>query len=206
MVFHLDLRPLTPEYREVAILQHPQIPGPLSGVNPRTILGESWWRAERQAAYARNHYHCQACAGAADDDPYVQVLHAHECYDIEWEKATATYERTVALCWCCHNFIHSGRMAAMTVEGKTSRAKLEHVLRRGIKILDKEGLLPYWRTYSLAREFLHGDSPYEAIQEVRKVYEAIPISDLVRLPEGRWTLVIYENKYRRQPNGRIAQV
>lgn len=207
MAFRLDFSPLEAEFTDPTLLQHPFIPRPLSGVNPRTILGETWWKHERRAAYAKNNYQCHACGCDTSDDPFDDKLHAHECYEIVWNKASAKYIGTVALCYSCHNFIHCGRLSALVEEGKASEEKLFHVLVRGLKILESNGLKPYWRVYVLAREFLDRMLPYDAIGKARELYgDEIQAGDLIRLPDRKWTLEIAGVKYRRKSDGRISQV
>jgi hypothetical protein len=125
------------------LLTHPQIPGALAGVNPRTIMGQEWWDDMRKGAYEQNNWHCWACGGYSGDDLYEPWLEAHECYELDYQNRTMTFKEVVALCHSCHCFIHSGRMWAMHTEGRIPEEKLEHILDRGMKILEDAGLKPF---------------------------------------------------------------
>lgn len=117
------------------ILLHPNIPKPLHGLAPRTILGEEWWNEERQKAYAQNNYHCWACGVHKLDAKYHRWLEAHEYYEIDYPKGTMTFVETVALCHSCHNYIHCGRLQKLFDRGEISYEKFRDILRHGDNIL-----------------------------------------------------------------------
>lgn len=195
MTISVDFTSLRPRAMRPEILQHPMIPSAMARFNPRTILGKGWWDETRRKAYHYSKYHCLACAGAPDDDPYGHVLEAHECYDIDWEKATSTYTETVALCWSCHRFIHAGRLLAMLTEGARSREQVEHVLKRGLHLLSTAGLRPYWRTWVICRIVLDGVWEPDAVREANKL-GMVPLHDVIRAPSHMWKLVIDGKEYR----------
>ncbi len=201
MSFTLDLRPLEPIIKRVELLQHPQIPGPLGGVNPRSVLGDTWWDSVRQRAYRLNNYHCHACAGSPDDDPIYQTLDAHECYDINWIRATATYAETVALCRSCHSFIHAGRSAHVLPSDQ-----LRYVLKRGMDLLDRAHLHPYWRTYVIVQEVLYGKMSSTAVREARRMGLVIS-GDALGPPSSWWVMRVNGQDYRRNAvNGKVELV
>lgn len=191
-------------YERPEILQHPQIPAPIAGINPRTVLGTAWWDKTRREAYQRNNYHCMACAGSPDDDPYYSRLEAHECYDIDWRKATATYTETVALCWRCHNFIHAGRLRALADAGKITLAALHNTLTYGMSVLEKADLHPFWRTYVIARTILLGEMEAMTIKKARMIGIIDPYS-VITPPASYWRVVIQGQKYRRASDGSIEK-
>jgi len=122
------------------LLLHPNIPAPLHGLAPRTIMGSKWWEATREAAYRKAHYCCLACGVHKSKAKFRQWLEAHETYQIDWHKGRSEYIETVALCHCCHNYIHSGRLEALLEEGRISHAKFAAIHRHGDEILAKAGL------------------------------------------------------------------
>lgn len=124
------------------LLTHPNIPKPLHGMNPRSILGDDWWNEQRQIAYAKENYHCWACGVHKKDAAYHRWLEGHESYDINYKLGSVELKEIVALCHCCHNFIHSGRLWVMYQRGQMSRQKAEYIMKHGISILDKHNLKP----------------------------------------------------------------
>ena len=125
---------------EPVILTHPNIPKPLHGVNPRSILGDDWWNKVRQAAYKERDYHCFACGIHKSKAKYHQWLEAHEDYDIDYKTGIVKLKRIVALCHCCHNFIHSGRLEILLDKGEITQEKYDYIIQRGRKILKDAGL------------------------------------------------------------------
>ena len=74
------------------ILAHPNIPKPLHGISPRTIMGDDWWNKTRQEVYKKYDYHCIACGVAKEDAKKHQWLEAHEFWNINYETGICTVE------------------------------------------------------------------------------------------------------------------
>ena len=173
------------------ILTHENIPKPLHGRNPRTILGKKWWDIEREKAYAANDYHCLACGEKPGRDEKHR-LEAHEFYEIDHETAIVKYIEPVALCKNCHSFIHSGRMYSLYKKGQMSRDRILTILNRGFKLLKENKLSAYWNTKFLWL-ILNGYS--EAKAEVYLLdRDLIPISKYAN-KWSEWTLEMNGKKY-----------
>lgn len=114
-----------------SILLHPNIPKPLHGLNPRTILGDQWWNQKRQIAYKTKDYKCWACGMHKKDALYHKWLEAHECYEFHYCNGTAKMIEITALCHSCHNYIHCGRMTHLLRAGKMTMDKLNKILEHG---------------------------------------------------------------------------
>lgn len=130
------------------LLLHPNLPKPLHGINPRTIMGAAWWDKERKAAYARHDYHCMACGIYAPWDfnkerfEGEQKLHAHESYEINYEEKFAKLTEIVALCPLCHDYIHSGRTHAMYGKEVYDEFDCWHIFTHGDSVLIDAGYSP----------------------------------------------------------------
>src|SRR3990167_9396936 len=88
----------TPNFTNPAILLHPNIPKPMHGVNPRTIMGQEWWDEQRQRAYEENNFCCWACGVHKSQAAYHKWLEAHECYEIDYIAGRMYMRIIVALC------------------------------------------------------------------------------------------------------------
>lgn len=117
------------------ILLHPNIPKPLHGLAPRTIMGQEWWDVVRQEAYAKAGYCCDACGVPKSEALYHKWLECHELYEIDYPKGRMVFKELVALCHACHNYIHSGRMKILVRKGEMEDEKMEAILKRGNKII-----------------------------------------------------------------------
>lgn len=126
-----------------SILVQPNIPIPLHGVNPRSVLGKGWWDRVRQSAYVMYSYRCWACDVHKSRALFHTWLEAHEVYDYRWEKHLLVFKEIVALCHACHNFIHSGRLRAMYENDEISLAKYQVILAHGKRVLGQAGLRPF---------------------------------------------------------------
>jgi len=129
-----------PKFTRPELLLHPNIPKPLHGINPRTIIGEEWWDIQRHKAYKRNNYCCWACGVHKSRAKYHKWLEAHEYYIYDYVKGEAKLKFIVALCYSCHNFIHSGRLTAMQERCEISENKYKDIMTHGLKILKDAGL------------------------------------------------------------------
>jgi hypothetical protein len=92
------------------ILTHPNIPKPLHGLNPRSILGIEWWDKVRYEAQKRNNFKCFAC-GIDKYETKEKWLEGHEYWNIDYKTGKCEVVSIEPLCHKCHNFIHSGRLA-----------------------------------------------------------------------------------------------
>jgi len=118
-----------------SILLHPNIPKPMHGVNPRSILGQSWWDNERKEAEQRTRGHCLACGIHKSKARFRQWMEGHELYQINYTKGRMIYIKTVPLCHYCHNYIHSGRMFALLEQGKFNVSQYRAIINHGDRVL-----------------------------------------------------------------------
>lgn len=125
---------------DAGLLHQPQIPKPMHGVSPRTVLGQAWWNKERRAAYASTDFHCLACGVFKFNAKVKQHLEGHECYLIDYELGRMEYERTVPLCHLCHSYIHRGRLQMLVDSRKITHAKYQTVVHHGESVLTRAGL------------------------------------------------------------------
>lgn len=153
------------------LLTHPNIPKPLHGTAPRTILGDEWWNKQRQLAYAENDYHCQACGIHKSKDRFHNWLEAHEDYSINYSTGKVKLNKIVALCHTCHNFIHSGRLGALYRKGFEPQDKVEYILKRGFWVLKSNNLEPFWGTAFLYTEVFSNLDLLDRVEELKKKQE-----------------------------------
>lgn len=133
------------------LLLHPNIPKPLHGLNPRTIKGQAWWDVQRRQAYKEKDYHCWACGVHKSDALYHQWLEGHEYYEYDYVKGLAKLKYVVALCHCCHNFIHSGKTEKDFLSHRISFERFKTILQHGTDILFKNNLPMNIFAYSVIR-------------------------------------------------------
>lgn len=122
------------------LLLCPNIPKPMHGINPRTVLGTNWWNRERRAAYKSTAFHCEACGVHKSEAKLHRWLEGHEWYQIDYAKGRMKYVRTVPLCHYCHNFIHDGRLRRLLDEGLINHQKYAAILQHGEAVLRAAGL------------------------------------------------------------------
>jgi len=121
------------------ILTHPNIPKPLHGLNPRSLLGKEWWDKTRFDAQKRTNYTCAACGIHKSKAKKHQWLEGHEYWDIDYTTGICEVKSIEPLCHYCHNFIHSGRLSKILRIEKTETEVID-ILEHGFQILSKHKL------------------------------------------------------------------
>lgn len=177
--------PIRPE-----LLLAPNIPRPLHGLAPRTVLGDAWWNKTRKEAYKSTYYHCAACGVHKLKAKGHQWLEGHEVYETDYAAGTSTYIETVPLCHYCHSFIHDGRLQRLVEQGKLSAGKYRAVIEHGQTVLRKAGL-----------------SKQKVMEELGVLIVNLELSgDLPKWDD--WRLIIdgksYKPKYKTEEQWRIA--
>lgn len=131
------------------ILTHPNIPKPLHGLNPRTLLGKDWWDMTREAAQVRTGYKCACCGVPKHRARKHQWLEGHEYFDIDYQTGVCEVISIEPLCHYCHNFIHSGRLSVIIGKEKTKSEAID-ILEHGFNILNENNLECFPFTLDLA--------------------------------------------------------
>lgn len=119
------------------LLSAPNIPKPLHGLNPRTIMGKDAWDRTRQEVYKSTDYCCAACGVHKSEAKFYQRMEAHEIFDIDYSAGTATLVEIVPLCHFCHSFIHSGLLRVMARKKQVSAEHVRNVLRHGVSVMKR---------------------------------------------------------------------
>jgi hypothetical protein len=120
--------------RPELLLQLP-IPRPMHGVNPRTIMGSTWWNEQKKEISILQDNKCAACGRQHKDG-----LEAHECYDIDYNKCTMKFKEVVGLCFKCHSFVHPGYVKQLIRLGEMSLKEAAEIMHRGYRLLNKANL------------------------------------------------------------------
>ena len=126
----------------------PNVPKPLHGVNPRTIMGTKKWNEKRREAYAKNNYHCWACGSYhAYDEQHLRFhdtkMDAHEFYSVNYELKTIELIEIVSLCKTCHGYIHNGRLNGLFDKGEVDEQACWEIYTHGDSLLIDAGYPPY---------------------------------------------------------------
>jgi hypothetical protein len=127
------------------LLGQANIPKPLHGINPRSLMGRATWDKHRQVIIHNNPY-CHAC-GAENC-----IFELHEDYEIDYTKSIMTIRSYVPLCKLCHNFIHSGFLQVQLDQGAVSREYVIGVVERGIDICARNNVRIFKGTELLAQK------------------------------------------------------
>lgn len=177
------------------LLQH-NIPKPLHGVNPRSIMGNNWWNKERQLAYQSTDYHCIACGVHKNDALLHHWLEAHEIYTIDYEKGLVTFTRVVPLCPYCHKYIHNGLLYIHLVTNKISVDTFWDILKFGTNLLIEHNMTPNIFVLNLIKKlYLDCISMPIWASDIIKRY-TIPKQN-IRLPEwNTWRLSFNNTLYK----------
>lgn len=182
------------------LLTMPNIPHPLHGLAPRTILGKSEWDKLRKRCYYEANYTCQACG----KDLHSGVAHAHEVYDINYYAGTSTFRRAVCLCPTCHVLgVHSGRALTLFKKGDPiiNKSKLlngaENLFRNlhewNMNNPTKEPLRAY---YTFLDCLKHPDLKQEIREMIKKYDIKFYRENTKRMADwGRWKLYLNGKPY-----------
>ena len=101
-----DLRPL---------IAMPNVPKPLHGVAPRTVLGTTTWNKMRRECYEKANDTCEICGECPEDKRKRQ---AHEVYVVNYSTGESVFIGCVCLCQQCHlACIHNGRAITLYSKG-----------------------------------------------------------------------------------------
>ena len=133
---YLDVKTSWLDKTRPELLLHPNIPKPLHGVNPRTVLGDAWWKKEKGVVHNKYGNICWACGETHT------VYNVHETYKIDYIKCTSTYIESVLLCVDCHMYVHSGLMERLVLTGKMTVDERNRRLDLGDKLIEDIDRLP----------------------------------------------------------------
>ena len=133
------------------ILSMPNIPKPLHGLNPRSLMGAKAWDAMRARVYASTQYHCAACGVHKSNAKKHQWLEAHELFDINYRKCRATLTEIVPLCHFCHAFIHSGLTRVRARNKQITPSEVRQIMGHGCDVLRSGGAKIFLGTSQLCQ-------------------------------------------------------
>ena len=185
-----DLRPL---------IAMPNIPRPLHGVNPRTLLGASTWDRMRKMCYARADDTCEICGCKPEN---LRHRHGHEVYDIDYANGVAKFDRVCCLCAKCHlGCIHTGR--AITLWKNHNPLYPTEFLLEGaehaFKIIseyNKDNPKADIRAYVTFLEYLRFEELEKPMRELIDKYNVkfyTEVEDMVKW--GDWKLIVGKKEY-----------
>ena len=213
-----------PEHGGAPLLTMPNIPHPMHNMAPRTILGAATWNHMRNRCYFESGYQCEICGEKVATEFYEngavkhqyhddgtlpkRALHAHELYDIDYDKGTMTFVRAVAICECSHvRFIHSGRMLTLYKKGDPlmPAEKVLEGLEHGFKEIYKwnkehygeEKLRAFYAIIDFTEDEVIGEKVKELIDKYEiefympngeKMFKDVPVW-------GDWKLIIGSKEY-----------
>ena len=185
-----DLRPL------VAM---PNIPRPLHGVNPRTLLGTPTWNRMRKHCYAQANDTCEICGTKPEN---LRHRHGHEVYEIDYAHGTAKFVRVFCVCSLCHlGCIHTGR--ALTLWKHNNPLYPTDFLLQGaehaFKIIseyNKDNPKADLRAYSTFLDYLKHEELREPMEKLIEKYNIKFYSEEEDAVEwGDWKLIIGNREY-----------
>ena len=185
-----DLRPL---------IAMPNIPRPLHGVCPRTILGTSTWNHMRKGCYYRADDTCEICGYKPEN---LKHRHAHEVYEIDYANGVAKFHNVYCLCSLCHlGCIHTGR--ALTLWKQDNPLYPTEFLLQGaehaFKIIseyNRDHPGADLRAYSTFLDYLKHDKLREPMLELIEKYGIkfyTEVDDMVDW--NKWKLIIGDQEY-----------
>ena len=119
------------------LILHPNIPKPLHGTAPRTLLGTTWWDGARRDAYRKAQRRCMCCGELVTKDALYPRLEAHECYSVDYDRCRLTFTEVVALCHWCHMGIHTGLASVLHTTRQMPNAEYKRIMAHRERILAK---------------------------------------------------------------------
>lgn len=185
-----DLRPL---------IAMPNIPRPLHGVNPRTLLGASTWNRMRRRCYAEANDTCEICGHKPEN---LRQRHGHEVYEIDYAHGTAKFVKVFCVCSMCHlGCIHTGRALTLWKHGNPLYPTefllqgAEHAFKL-INEYNKDNPKADLRAYSTFLDYLKHDELREPMEKLIEKYNVKFYSEVEDMAEwGDWKLIIGNNEY-----------
>lgn len=185
-----DIRPL---------IAMPNIPRPLHGVNPRTLLGATTWNHMRKFCYNQANDTCEICGFKPED---LRKRHGHEVYEIDYAKGTAKFVRVFCVCSLCHlGCIHTGRALTLWKKGNPL-CPTEFLLlgaEHAFKIIgeynhDHPGA--DLRAYSTFLDYLKHDELKKPMEELIEKYNVKFYTEVEDMVEWKdWKLIIGDREY-----------
>jgi hypothetical protein len=140
-----DNKPKIEQILKPQLLGQANIPKPLHGINPRTIMGAAKWAKHRQVIIQNNPY-CKGC-GATNC-----ILDLHEDYKIDYNNCTMKIKDYVPLCKSCHSFIHSGLLRVFISNKTVSVEAAKNILTHGFAICRVNNISVFIGTVELAKQ------------------------------------------------------
>jgi hypothetical protein len=172
------------------LLASTHIPKPLHGLNPRTLLGKTWWDAKRQEVYASTGFTCACCGVPKADAKKHKWLEAHEIVTVNYSTGICEIKEIVPLCHYCHMFIHSGFL--FTTMGKRnghSKAEVKKILEHGLWWLKLFNLKCFPTTLELAEDL---DCDINGVEAYELPKSALPWKAYTLLFQGK----TYKSKFK----------
>ena len=186
-----DLRPL---------IAMPNLPRPTHALAPRTLLGTGTWNHIRKACYAEANNTCEICG---DKPENLRHRHAHEVYEIDYEKGTVKFVRAFCICALDHlACIHTGR--AITLYKQNNPLYPKEFLLEGaekafktIAEYNKDYPEADLRAYVTFLEYLKCDELKEPMEELIKKYNIkFYMEDTKKMAKWKeWKLIIGDQEY-----------
>lgn len=185
------------------IITMPNVPAPLHGCAPRTLLGNSTWDHMRKYCYYNANYKSQISGEDLDGTTNDKRCNAHELYSYDYAHGKAYFERAVCISPLEHNFIHSGRMLTMYKRGNPLMSKnyLLKVVENGFKTIhDWNKAHPkkkQLRAYATLVDYAYTDGIEDEIRELIDKYDIkfYKESDAKLARWKDWTLKIGNKEY-----------
>lgn len=158
----------------VPLLTMPNIPLPLHGLPPRVLMGNATWDHVRKKCYYDAGYKCEICG--IDFAEIKPRYAAHELYSYNYEEHEGVFERCIAICAKCHDFIHSGRLITMYANHNPMYPKsyLLEIVEKGFSLVhsyNEEHSEAPLRVYATFLDYLDHPALREEMLELIKKYD-----------------------------------